>query len=191
MTTYLLAMLSWALPSALDPVRPETHFLFIVLIFLLTFMLPVSNLFIFKMFGTIKTLHMVNREERHIPFVFISIIHIAITYLFYTKYNFGLNDNLFKIIVVIDLLVITSTVSNFFFKVSVHSLSIWGMTGITLLLTKISEVNTLFYVTIGMVAMCGVVMSSRLQLAAHTPREVMWGAALGLLSSIVGMLILF
>jgi membrane-associated phospholipid phosphatase len=52
-------------------------------------------------------------------------------------------------------------------------------------------VNTLFYVTLGGIVIAGLVMSSRLQLDAHSPREVMVGSIVGLATSVTGMLILF
>lgn len=191
MATYLFTLLAWALPSALAPLQAGSHFTFIVLIFIVTFLLPMLNIGIFKVFGTIRSFAMHDRRERIIPFVFICIIYVAVTYLFYSRTKFSLNDNFLKLMMLIDLLVIVGTVSTFFFKVSIHSLGIWGLIGITLLLTKIAEVNRLFYITIGLILMAGLVMSSRLSLDAHTPREVMLGAALGLATSLTGMIILF
>lgn len=146
---------------------------------------------IFKAFGTIQTFEMRERKERILPFIFITLIYIIVTYLFYYKVKIGLRDNFLKLMIIIDLLVIVSTIATFFFKVSVHSIGIWGLIGITMLLTKISEVPTLFYAAIALIVLAGFVMSSRLWLQAHSSREVMWGAVLGLATSITGMLILF
>jgi hypothetical protein len=191
LATYLLVLLAFTLPAALDPLKPEGFITFIVFIFLVTFVLPVLNLAIFRVFGTIDSFTLKERKQRILPFFFICTIYISITYIFYSKYRFGLNDNLLKILMIMDLLVVVATLVTLFFKVSVHSIGIWGLVGITLLLTKISEVNTLFYATVGLILLAGIVMASRLQLDAHTPREVMWGSVIGLATSIVGMLILF
>jgi hypothetical protein len=191
MATYLLILLALTLPAALDPLKPQGYWTFIILIFIVTFVLPVFNLAIFRVFGTIDSFTLVERKQRIIPFLFICIIYISITYVFYSKYRFSLNDNLLKLMIIMDLLVLVATLFTFFFKVSVHSMGIWGLVGITLLLTKISEVNTLFYVTVGLILLAGVIMSSRLKLDVHTPREVMWGSVLGLATSLAGMLLLF
>ncbi len=189
--TYLLMMLAWALPAALDPVPIQSQWTFILFIFLVTFVLPVSSLSIFSLFGTIKSFTMKDRKERILPFIFISLMYVVMTYIFYSKFRFGFNDNLLKLITIIDMLVVVATIATLFYKVSVHSMGIWGLIGITLLLTKISEVNTLFYATLGLIVLAGVIMSSRLQLSAHTYREVMWGSVLGLGTSVVGMMIMF
>jgi hypothetical protein len=191
MATYLFWLLSWTLPSALL-LSPESHLPIIVLIFIVTFMLPATNLGIFKIFGTISSFAMADRKERIFPFLFISLIYVLDTYLlFYYRGKIGLSSNFLRLMIVIDLLVIVSTVATLFFKVSVHSVAIWGVIGITLLLTKISEVNMLFYSVIILIVLAGLIMSSRLQLHAHNSREVMWGGVLGLATSITGMLILF
>jgi hypothetical protein len=191
MATYLFSLLSLALPPALAPLQQSSHFKMIILIFLVTFVLPVLNMGIFKIFGSVKSFQMRERKERLMPFVFISLIYVLVTYLLYSPTKFSLNDNFMKLMLIIDTLVVIATLATFFFKVSVHSIGIWGMIGIMLLLTKIAEINTLFYVSLGLIIIAGFVMSSRLQLGAHNSREVMWGSVIGLATSVAGMLILF
>jgi hypothetical protein len=191
MATYLFTLLAWALPSALAPLQSGSHLTFILLIFFVTFLFPVLNIAIFKIFGTVKSFEMKDRKERIVPFLFISAIYVAITYLLYSRSKISFHDNFLKLLIIIDLLVIISTIVTLFLKVSVHSVGIWGMIGITLLLTKIAEVNTLFYATIALILVAGMIMSSRLQLGVHSYREVMLGSVLGLATSITGMLLLF
>jgi hypothetical protein len=189
--TYLFSILALALPSALAPIQPASHLTFILLIFIVTFLLPLFNVAIFKFFGTIESIAMENRKERILPFTFVLVIYVAITYLLYSKTQISLDDNFLKLMMVMDLLGLASLVATLFFKVSVHSIGIWGLIGITLPLTKISEVNALFYVSMGLIVVAGVVMSSRLLLGAHNSREVMWGSVIGLATSVSGMLFLF
>jgi hypothetical protein len=191
MATYLFSLLAWALPSALMPLKAESHLAFLLMVFGLTFLLPAINLGIFRIFGNIRSFTMEDRKERIIPFVLISLIYIMITWLLYSKMRVAFNDNALRILMIIDLLVIMSTIATLFFKISVHSAGIWGMIGMTLLLTKISEVNTLFYATLVLIVLAGFIMAARLQLGVHTYREVMWGGVLGLATSIAGMLIMF
>jgi hypothetical protein len=191
MASYLFTLLAWTLPAALAPIQTKDHANFLLLIFMVTFLLPVVILGIFKTFGTIQSFQMVERKERILPFIFITFIYLSITYLLYSKTRMGLQDNFLKLMIIIDLLMLTATITTFFFKVSVHSIGIWGLVGITLPLTKISEVNSLFYASIVMILLAGIIMSSRLQVGAHTSREVMLGSVLGLAASLTGMLILF
>ncbi|MEO5603813.1 MAG: hypothetical protein ABIR06_23040 [Cyclobacteriaceae bacterium] len=191
MPTYLFSLLAWALPTSMEPIRPDQHLKFIFFIFIVTFLLPFLNVGIFKAFGTIRSFSLPERKERLIPFSFISVIYVVVTYLFHSQTQMNLNDNFLKFMVIIDMLVIVATVTTFFFKVSVHTISAWGIIGMMVPLTKISQMNTLFYPTIGFIILAGIIMSARLQVGAHSSREVMWGSVLGLATSVAGMLILF
>lgn len=191
LATYLFIFLSQFLPTALEPIKSDSHRTFILMIFIVTFVLPAGNLGIFRMFGTIKSFSLEERKDRIVPFLFISAIYCVITYLFMSRTRIGFNDNFLRLMILIDLLVVVSTIVTFFFKVSVHSVGIWGMVGIVTLLTKITELPSMFYATLATILLAGVVMSSRLQLGAHTSREVMWGSVLGLGTSVAGMLVLF
>lgn len=191
MATYLFAMMAWIFPSALSPISVEGHRTFVILIFLVTFLLPAANIGLFKALGTIKSLAMVERKERIIPFVFITTIYCVITYLFYSKSRMDLGDNFLRLMIVIDLLVLVATVCTFFFKISVHSIGIWGLIGMLVLLTKMTSLNSLLYVSLGLILLAGIIMSARLQLGVHTSREVMWGSIVGLVTSVTGMLVLF
>ncbi len=145
----------------------------------------------FKIMGTIKSLEMKERRERILPFIFITVLYIAVTYLFYIKPRIGFHDNLLKFMMIIDALVFVATLITFFYKVSVHSLAAWGMIGILIPLNKVLEDNTLFYPTLFAIVLTGLVMSARLKLNAHTPREVMVGSVFGFATSFAGMVILF
>ena len=58
-------------------------------------------------------------------------------------------------------------------------------------LNKITEVDILFYPTLGVIVLAGFIMAARLQTGSHNPREVMWGGVIGLATSVTGMIILF
>lgn len=189
--TYFFSLLAWALPTLLEPIAPELQGKFLLFIFLVTCLLPLLNIGIFKAFGSIRSFTMLDRKERFLPFIFISVIYIAVTYMFYLHARMNLNDNFLKFMVIIDMLVVAATVTTFFFKVSVHAISIWGLIGMLVPLMKITEVNAFFYPTIGIILLAGFIMAARLEVGAHNPREVMWGAVLGLATGLTGMLILF
>lgn len=134
---------------------------------------------------------MLERKERIIPFVFITAIYCSITYVFYSKTRMDLSDNFLRLMIVIDLLVLVATICTLFFKISVHSIGIWGLIGMFVLLTKMTALNSLLYISLGLIVLAGIIMSARLQLGVHSSREVMWGSIVGLVTSVTGMLFLF
>lgn len=191
MPTYLFLLLSQVFPAALEPIQSSSHLLFILLIFIVTFLLPVLNLGIMKALGSIRSFQMETREERILPFTAVSLVYIAITVIFYFKTRISLGDNFLKLMVVIDLLAVMATIITFFFKVSVHSLTAWGIIAILIILSKLSEEGSLFYPALISILLTGFIMSARIYLQAHSLKEVMWGGIAGLATAIAGMTIMF
>ncbi|MEJ7646642.1 MAG: hypothetical protein WKF87_18740 [Chryseolinea sp.] len=191
LATYLFGLFTIAFPVGMAPIKEDGQWNFVLLIFFVTFVLPAMNLLIFKTFGTIKSLALESRAERVVPFSFISILYVAVTYLFYSRTQIDIDDNLLKFLIIIDLLVVLATVITFFYKISVHSMAIWGLIGILIPLNRLSEQGMLFYPTVGAIALAGFIMTARLQLNAHTPREVITGAIVGLVASFGSMMFIF
>jgi hypothetical protein len=191
MATYLFTLLAFLLPSALYPINIQTVRGFLVVIFAMTFFLPAINICLFRIFGTISSFTMVDRRERIRPFFSITIMYCFVTYFLSYKAGVSPDDSLFKIFIIIDCLVIAATMITFFYKISVHSIGVAGILGIIIPLNRIAENNSLFIPTVLILIVAGLVMSSRLQLNAHTSREVWIGALIGFLIGFVGMIVLF
>ncbi len=186
LSTYLVLVLGYFF-SAMLMVSPGHLWLMASFVFAFTFVVPVVNLLIFRYLGSVKSLKMESRQERVMPFIFIAALYVLVAFLFFYKLPFSANFN--KLMIVVAVLVLTSTVVTFFLKVSVHSLSIGGMVGILLPLVRFAP--ALLWPTAGIIALSGVIISSRLLLDAHTPRETLIGSLAGLVVGYGGMVILF
>lgn len=90
---------------------------------------------------------------------------------------------------IVALLVVVATIITFFYKVSVHSLALGGLLGILFPLLKFAP--NLLWPTAFIIAITGFVISSRLFLGVHTPRETLIGSTVGLLTGYGGILLLF
>jgi hypothetical protein len=191
MLTYLMALLAFYLPGALYPISSDVLPGFLLIIFLMTFVIPVLGVSFFRIFGNISSFIMEDRRERIYPFFFTSLFYLIVTYLFYSKTRIGLDDNLLKILMIVDALVVVSAVITLFYKISVHSLAVCGILGILLPLNRVAVDSSLFYPTLTVVVIAGAVMSSRLQLNAHSIREVLVGAVVGITTGLCGMIYLF
>ncbi|MBT1688217.1 hypothetical protein [Dawidia soli] len=191
MATYLFGLFAWMLPLALSPLREEGHGRFILIIFSITFAMPALAMGIFRSMGTINSVMMHSRRERVIPFLFTTALYGTLTYMFYTRTGVRFDDNLFRFMLIIDALVVIGTLLTLFWKVSMHSLAAWGFTGIVLALNRLTEDGSLLYPLIFSLVVTGLVMSARMQLQAHSLREVTAGAIAGLLTGFAGMVILF
>ena len=185
MTTYLFIVLFIYLPTLLLPARASLWLLF--LIFLMTFLLPCLNFLFFRFTGTIRDLALAEKRDRILPFAFISILYCVVTYMFYWKFPV---PNLLKLMMIITSMVILCAIITPFYKLSVHSLAIWGIIGILIPLNQATDGALLYPVSLGVV-IAGVVMSARLLLDAHVPREVLVGSVLGFTLGFGGMMYLF
>jgi len=188
LTTYLVIVLTVFFPSMLM-IRNENQRIIVSLIFVFTFVLPALNIAMLRSFGTISSLMLESRQERIVPFVFISLLYILVTFLFHYKLPFSSNFN--KLMIIITAMIVVSLIITFFYKISIHSLAMCGGIGILLPLNKVSEQVNLLWPTAITIVVAGLVMSARLFLGAHTPREVMYGSVVGFIFGFVGMSMLF
>jgi membrane-associated phospholipid phosphatase len=188
LTSYLVLLLGYYFPS-LFMITMNRLLIILAFIFCFTFILPVVNIIMFRMFGTINSYTMVSRQERIIPFVAISLIYVVMTFMFFYKLPISRSLNLLMLIV--SLLVISATLLTFFYKVSVHSLAIWGAIGILMPLNKALEQSYLLWPTAMAIIIAGLVMSSRLYLNAHSPRQVLFGSLAGFAIGFFGVILLF
>ncbi len=92
---------------------------------------------------------------------------------------------------IVSAMVVFATVVTFFYKLSVHSLAICGIVGMMLPMNKVSDMNSLLIPTTIVIVIAGIVMSSRLALNAHTPREILIGSVSGFTIGFFGTIILF
>lgn len=188
LTTYLVTLIGYYFPTMLM-VAPQNMRPILAFIFCFTFILPAVNILIFKIFGTISNYTMDSRRERLVPFVAISVIYIVMTFLFY--YRLPFSSNFSNLMLLVTMLVVAGTVITFFYKVSIHSLAMWGGVGILVPLNKAMEQSYLLWPTAGIIVAAGLVMSARLYLDAHTPRQVMIGGLVGFGIGFLGMIFLF
>ena len=191
LVTYLLTLFAFYFPAGLDPLSSEMYFDFILTLSGITFLMPVIIISLFKMFGTVQSVTMVKRKERIMPFFFMAVIYTGIIFMLSSQQRISLDDNLLKFLIITDALVLVSFITTLIFKVSVHSLAVWGVIGILLPLNKISEDGSLFYPLMISFIVAGLVMASRLRLQVHSSREVWSGAILGIVTSYTAMMILF
>ena len=188
LTTYLAIILSIYFP-AMMMIRPDNRNTIIGLICVFTFVLPAINLLMLRYFGSVTSITLYSRSQRIVPFFLISLLYLLITFLFIYKLPFSQNFN--KLMMIITAMVIVSFLITFFFKISVHSLAACGAIGILLPLNNATEEALLVVPTVLVILIAGIVMSSRLLLEAHSPKEVYYGGLVGFVIGFLGMIISF
>ena len=187
MPTWLFGILLCFSPSLIQGKQLGVYIL--VLIFGMTFFLPLLNLFFFKMTGTIQSFHLPTSRERVLPFILITLVYAAITLMFYWK--MPVVPIYFKLMIIATMLSAAVTILNFFFKISAHAVGMSGLVGILLAMAQLASISELIFPSVVVVVLAGATMSSRLLLNAHDLREVGWGGAVGLGVGIGGVVGLF
>ncbi|MBX2962254.1 MAG: hypothetical protein KF687_07060 [Cyclobacteriaceae bacterium] len=190
MATYLFALLAVMSPAMLYPFVQSLN-AFLMLLFLMTFLLPGALIGMFRLVGMVENVAMEKRGERIKPFMLIGLLYVVFTYMLSTKFNISIGDTVFNFLLIIDVLVLFSFLITFFYKASIHSLGIWGVIGILLPLNKVIDNDIIFHATLIALVVAGIIMSARLHLNAHTPREVLVGSIAGFSIGFFGMLLLF
>ncbi len=191
LATYLFSLFAWLYPPALFPVTDRSFRGVLMLIFICTFLLPVINVYFFKIFGTISAMSMPLRRERIAPFLMIALLYGVITYLLHAKLGMGFQDPFVKFLLIIDALVLTAFIITLWMKASIHSLATGGLMMMLAMLNSMTENGILFYPLLGSILLTGLVMSARLYLQVHTVKEVAVGFGIGCLVSTIGMIYLF
>lgn len=191
LATYLFSLFAWLYPPAMFPVTDRSFRGVLMLIFICTFLLPVINVYFFKVFGTISSMSMPLRKERIAPFLMIALLYGVITYLLHAKLGLGFQDPFMRFLLIIDVLVLASFVITLWMKASIHSLATGGLMVILAILNTMTENGVFFYSLLGAIVITGAVMTARLYLQVHTVKEVLVGFGVGCLVSTIGMIYLF
>jgi hypothetical protein len=189
--TYLFGLIGLLFPAALFPVTDRSFKGIMILIFSTTFVLPAINMYFFRAFGAIQSMHMANRRERVAPFLMIALLYVLITYMLNTKTGIGWNDPFMKFLLLVDALVLFAFGITLFVKASIHALCAAAMVVIVAFLNQLVENGIFFYPMLLTLLLAGGVMSARLYLGAHTLRQVAIGAGVGVAVSAGSVYFLF
>ncbi|HWA34292.1 MAG TPA: phosphatase PAP2 family protein, partial [Cyclobacteriaceae bacterium] len=119
----------------------------------------------------------------------ITIVYGVVAAMFFYKVSVNINFN--KVMLIEVALGLVATLATFYDKVSIHSMAICGALGIFVPLNKAVDDGSLLLPTAVLLVIAGAIMSARLYLNAHTPRQVLYGAFLGFTVAFTGMLLLF
>ncbi|RAV99969.1 hypothetical protein [Pseudochryseolinea flava] len=189
--TYWTILMAKVLPRGLAPFIEAQHLHLVGLMFIMTFFLPVVFFGLLKAIGLIPAMDMHHRKDRVKPFIFITLWYAIVALQMLLRDQITLNDSFMKFLIIIDVLVFLGTLFTFFFKISIHCIGMWGLVGMCLGLSFFQEDNTLLIPLVVLLLLSGIVMSSRLQLNAHTPKEIAAGSIVGLVVSVAAVFILF
>ncbi len=166
-------------------INREAVWFTLALVFTGTYVFPLLISFGLYKVGMVKSLEMHSRAERRLPYL-IGAACYYITSLFLKK--LPLPEEAFLYLMAAALLILIHLISFAYLKPSAHLGSVAGFTALLVVLSLRLHISLLLYLSFCFVT-AGFVASARLKLQAHTPRELVYGYATGLL--VVGGIVLW
>ena len=153
----------------------EARRLILITVSLLTFVLPISIIFMMVRHGMIQSVHLEEREERIFPLIITGILYY-VTYFLMSRLN--LDPIYLRLFMGSTVAIILAMIINFVWKISIHMIGMGGMLGGILGIGFILQLDLIIPALITTL-LCGMVGSARLHLNAHKPLQVYTGFLLG------------
>jgi hypothetical protein len=174
--SYIVAVIFF-FATALTPYDLQARLSLLGLVFLATFAVPAAGLLLSYRSGLVASLHLHERQARVGPFLLITAYYTVASFFFLYR----LPSLLYvpNILTAITFTITLVTLITFFFKISAHASGVGGMLGIFMAVQYLHPEAGLFYPILATILLLGALMSARLALRAHTPAELVAGAALG------------
>lgn len=193
LTTYLVVLVGYFAPLALAPLNTlEGRTALIGLVFLSTFFLPFLLLTLYIMIKNgrwkAKSFLMENSKERVFPFLIIGVFYSIV--LYFMRQTTQFNDVILVIMTSVTFAILIIAMISNYWKISAHAVGIFGMIGILSVVNNKVPNAALFWPIVLLIFLAGCLMSARMYLNAHTPKQVLVGALLGLLISLFGYFVL-
>ncbi|OZI07979.1 hypothetical protein BWI93_11700 [Siphonobacter sp. BAB-5385] len=158
-------------------VKLSFRFGLLLLVFFFTFLIPGYLLYVLYRLRIIRSLTMERLEDRRGPYLIIVLL--------YTIFSFAS----FRYLVLLPQLTVvmasvTFSVScvsfiSLYWQISAHATGMGGVIGGLIALTARFGTTSLLAPLVIFIVLTGLVMSARLQLNAHTPRQILAGLLLG------------
>jgi membrane-associated phospholipid phosphatase len=156
-------------------INPAAKWMILGVVFLTTFLFPAVMIYFMMKLGMISSLNLRDRQERVLPFLITGIFYYLVYYML-KQLQISPIYNYFMIGT--TLVVVVAMIINFFWKISIHMISLGGILGLFLGLTFVMMID-LTPLLILIIFISGLVGYSRLQLRAHTPAQVYTGFLTG------------
>lgn len=155
--------------------QPQVKKLLFLIILVNNVFLPLSLMPVLKYMNFISSWTLREREERAVPMLITTILYATSSYILYRfPVPFFLKSFMFSIFLISLIL----TLINFRWKISLHSVASGALTALILFLSFRVYANLFFLLVFSVIA-GGMIMSSRLRLNLHSPRQVWLGFSAG------------
>lgn len=179
MTSYGCAILLFGMTGTVyDYLTPlKARWSLLSMVFLITFVLPVLNIYLLYRLRRIPSLLLSDPKHRGFPYLITALFYFGLVYLLFDV-NFW---NSIKVFVFgAGMAILLTALINLRYKVSAHLVGFGGLLGVLISASMMLSTDiTWMYVVL--VLLAGMVGSARMYLEEHTNGELVSGFVLGLL----------
>lgn len=143
--------------------------------------LPLSIMPFLMHMKFIRSWSLEEKEERTVPLIIVSVLYATSTYL---VFRFPVPGFLKAFLFTAFLISALLTLVNFKWKISIHATGMGAVTALILFLSFRLHATFFWYFVI-CAAISGMVISARLRMNLHSPREVWYGFTMGFVLTLV------
>jgi hypothetical protein len=180
----ILIIFSAPTPIGYLPVTVKKLLLLITLIN--NVLLPLSLIPYFRYRNIITSWTVEARKERMLPLLTTSFFYSVTAFI---SFKFNIPPFIKSFIFSATFLAICVTIISLWWKISIHSVGAGALTALVIVLS-VKMYTPLTWFLLGVILVSGLVLSSRLWLNSHSPKEVWFGLLLGFLGSSLFLLFL-
>jgi len=180
----LMPLLGVALYYRVTPrfIIPEMMYSKLLVVFILTFLIPVLLFFLLKTLGVINSIHLKEVRERRLPLMLQCLLFVIVIKMVFEPYHY---PELYYFFVATLISAISAFVLVLIqFKVSLHMIGIAGVTMFLIALSIHFKINTLVLIS-ALFLVNGWVASSRLHTKSHSPVELIFGFLIGFIPQLI------
>lgn len=169
----------------------KVHFLWLIIVFILTCLFPAVWLIMMKRLEMIDNLQLDTANERIIPFIATATFYLMATWMFKPSVTMKIPSNLliFYMMMGGTAAIFTSFFINIFTKISLHAVGAGSLIGLGMLMIRFSTYD-LRLVFVALILLAGLIGTARLILEKHTPLQVFAGYLVGFTGQFVAFSII-
>lgn len=189
--TYATALLVVSNPHYYAHLSSKHQLLWIIIVFVLTFVFPAIWLLMMKGLKLISSLQLTERKERIVPYIATATFYLWTYRMFKpSPGNVQFSDALVsKILLGASVAIFICFFINIFRKISLHSAGAGSLFAIVVLLSAIAEYD-LRWILVGAILLAGLIGTARMLLKAHTLDEVLAGFFAGFTGQYVAFVVI-
>jgi hypothetical protein len=148
-----------------------------LLVFMMSFLLPILNIYLLYKLKRIPSFLLSNRNERGFPYLVTSLFYFGLVYLL-------LEVNIWNTLKLFlfggGIAIVLTALINLRYKISAHMVGLGGLLGVLISVSWLLKIDlTRLYIAV--IVISGAVASARLYLGEHRYGELLWGFVLGLM----------